>query len=137
MDDSAMQDSASESGGPLLAPEAFVRLREWGGDELVRKMIELFIENSPQRMEQIRTGIADQDADRLERGAHSLKSSCGNLGAESVRSLAARIERFAETGDTDSAAGLLDELEARYDRTLAALVQARDRGTVDTGGADE
>ncbi|TVP57089.1 MAG: Hpt domain-containing protein [Gemmatimonadales bacterium] len=116
-----------ESGGPLLDPAAFVRLREWGGDELLRKMIELFIQNTPARMDQIRTGVTDGDADAIERGAHSLKSSCGNLGAEQTRALAQRMETLGEESRLDEARALLPELDTTYDATLRAMIQARDR----------
>ncbi len=122
----------TESGGPLLDPAAFVRLREWGGDELLRKMIELFIQNTPARMEQIRSGVAGEDADLIEGGAHSLKSSCGNLGAEQTRALAERMEIFGEESRVDEARSLLPELEATYEATLQALIQARDRKVKET-----
>lgn len=126
--DETLSDAEVET-GPLLDPAAFVRLREWGGDGLLKKMIELFTQNSPIRMDQIRKGVAEGDPDLVEGGAHSLKSSCGNLGAESVRLLAARMETLGEEKRLEEARELLPELERQFDETLKALIRARDRGT--------
>lgn len=124
--------SGGDAEGPILDPAAFVRMREWGGDELLRKMIELFIQNTPKRMDQIRTGVAELDADAIEGGAHSLKSSCGNLGAERTRALAQRMEDFGEDSKFDEAKAILPDLEESYAATLKAMIRARDRRTTET-----
>ena len=66
-----------------LNPAALERLRKWGGDKLAAQMVRLFLDNSGGRMDQIRGGVAAEDPDEAEKGAHSLKSSAANVGAES------------------------------------------------------
>jgi two-component system, sensor histidine kinase and response regulator len=105
----------------LLDPEALTRLEEWGGKELVGKMLELFLEVATERMDAIRSGVLENDRSRIERGAHSLRSSAGNVGAESVRVLAARMEALAPDGDEASLRATLDQLEDRFRRTLEEL----------------
>lgn len=116
--------------GVLLDPAAFVRLREWGGDELLRKMIDLFLGNGPDRLAQVRRGLEGGKAEEVERGSHSLKSSAGNLGAEALRRQAARVEALAE-GRSEVGPELhaaVDALESVFRETEAALREARDRG---------
>lgn len=119
----------ASSGGVLLDPAAFVRLREWGGDELLHKMIDLFLENAPGRMAQIRAGMEGGDASEVEAGSHALKSSAGNLGAESLRRSAAALEAATEAEDArvDAVVDLFEDLEQRFEATEAALREARDR----------
>jgi HPt (histidine-containing phosphotransfer) domain-containing protein len=105
----------------VLDPKALDRLREWGGDKLLFEMVRLFLENAPQRMEQIRRGAGDGSLADGERGAHSLKSSAANLGAERVRTLTAEAERAASEGDRDGVASLLPELEDAFAQVIAAL----------------
>lgn len=105
----------------ILDSKAMERLREWGGEELASQMVELFLTNSPSRVDQIRSGLAGQDAEAAERGAHSLKSSAANLGAERVRHLALEIERAASGQDLSTAAELFLALEEAYALTRAAL----------------
>jgi HPt (histidine-containing phosphotransfer) domain-containing protein len=105
----------------ILDGKAMERLREWGGDELASQMVKLFLANSPSRMDQIRSGLAGQDATETERGAHSLKSSAANVGAERVRQLSLGIEGAASNQDLSTAAELFSALEEAYALTRAAL----------------
>jgi len=108
----------------ILDAKAMERLREWGGDNLVSQMVELFLANSPARMDQIRSGLEAGDAKETERGAHSLKSSSANLGATEVRRLAQEMEGAASQQDLGTASSLLPALEEAYTRTRAALEAA-------------
>ena len=105
----------------ILNPKAAATLREWGGDKLLGQMVRLFLENSPTRMEQIRSGVEEGDLKEAERAAHSLKSSAANLGAEELRTLAADMERMAGTRDPESVRSLLGSLNTAYDNAITAL----------------
>jgi HPt (histidine-containing phosphotransfer) domain-containing protein len=105
----------------VLDPKSLDRLREWGGDKLLSEMVRLFLENAPQRMEQIRRGAGEGNLDDGERGAHSLKSSAANLGAERVRALAAEAEHAASEGDRAAVSSLLPELEDAFSQVITAL----------------
>jgi len=105
----------------VLDPAALDRLKEWGGEELLSQMVRLFLDNSPERMEQIRGGVDGGDIRESEKGAHSLKSSAANLGAEELRALATSMERHASEREDAAVAALLPELEGAYARARAAL----------------
>jgi HPt (histidine-containing phosphotransfer) domain-containing protein len=111
-----------------IDPAALERLREWGGDKLVGQMVHLFLDNSLTRMEQIRTGATGDDLAEAEKGAHSLKSSAANVGAESVREVAAEMEGLAGSGDRDGVKALLPRMEEVYASARAEL-EAIDQGT--------
>lgn len=105
----------------LVDPEALDRLKEWGGDTLVAKMVELFLEVTPERVEAIRKGLEVGDLNAIERGAHSLRSSAGNLGADAVRDLAGRIEELAAAGNLDGIRPLAEDLGERFRGTWEEL----------------
>lgn len=105
----------------ILDPRALDRLREWGGEKLLAQMVRLFLENAPQRMDQVRLGVSGGDVKEAERGAHSLKSSAANLGAQRVRSLAAEAEQSAAESDRDAVASLLPDLEEAFSQACRAL----------------
>ena len=105
----------------IIDPQALDRLREWGGDKLAGQMVRLFLKNSGTRMEQIRTGVNGGDLEEAERGAHSLKSSAANIGAEVLRTLATRIESAALDGNSQDAEALLPELESAYAAAMEEL----------------
>ena len=93
----------------IIDPQALERLREWGGEKLAGQMVRLFLKNSGTRMDQIRTGVAGSDLQETERGAHSLKSSAANIGAETLRAMATRMESAALDESVDDARALLPE----------------------------
>jgi two-component system, sensor histidine kinase and response regulator len=107
----------------LLDPAAFVRLREWGGDVLVGKMVDLFMKNAPERHAEIRSGLEEADPKRVERGAHSLKSSAGNMGAERLRRLCQLVEDAGEHGRLDDARTLEPHLAEALEQTLQGLAR--------------
>lgn len=105
----------------IIDSQALDRLREWGGDKLAAQMVRLFLKNSGTRMDQIRTGVNGGDLVEAERGAHSLKSSAANIGAETLRTLATRLESAALEGNPDAANALLPDLESAYGDAMKEL----------------
>ncbi|HSG09834.1 MAG TPA: Hpt domain-containing protein [Longimicrobiales bacterium] len=114
------------SGSSVLDENALVRLREWGGDELLGQLVVIFLANAPVRMTQIRSGASGADISEAERGAHSLKSSAANLGAVRVREMASEMERAAVEGDLNRVRELLPSLEAAFVDAIAALKTVKD-----------
>ena len=106
---------------PVVDQEALERLKEWGGDKLMAQMIRLFLENSSGRMDQIRNGVNGGDVAEAEKGSHSLKSSAANVGAGTVRALAADVEAAAVAGDIGAVGDILPGLEIAYSEARAAL----------------
>ena len=105
----------------IIDPAALDRLEEWGGADLTREMIRLFLESAPERIDQIRTCEDDDPGDLPERGGHSLKSSAANVGAQEVRRFAEEIEEQAANGNLDAVRVLLPKIEAAFDRARSVL----------------
>lgn len=104
---------------------AFGRLRKLGGDDFLAKMIDLFLENTPQRMETIRAGEKDGNLEQIRQAAHSLKSSAGNLGARRLQELSERVEHLAVEQKGDLLTPLLRELDGVFARALLRLEDAK------------
>lgn len=105
----------------VIDVQALERLKEWGGDKLAAQMVRLFLKNSGTRMDQIRTGVADEDPAEAERGAHSLKSSAANIGAERLRTLATKVEAASLDQQIDRLQALLPEIEEAYAAAMREL----------------
>ena len=98
---------------PVLDGVALERLRRIGGASLVRRMVELYLANGPERVRSLREGAAAGDVARVEQAAHTMKSSAGNLGA-------VRLQRTAEALEASAGRGAIDEkLVARLVREYA------------------
>ena len=105
----------------VIDHSALERLREWGGDNLAAQMVRLFLKNSGTRMDQIRNGVTAGDPEETERGAHSLKSSAANIGAETLRTLATNVESAALDQDLDTLRDLLPRIESAYGVAIKEL----------------
>jgi HPt (histidine-containing phosphotransfer) domain-containing protein len=80
------------------------------------------MEDSPKLMETIRHSITLGDAAAMQRAAHSLKSTSGNLGAMMLAEMCNELETMGRAGTTDNAILLLPVLEDEYDRVCEAIV---------------
>lgn len=108
---------------PLIDSAQMDRLNEWGGPELQTKMVGLFLTHAKERLDQIREGLSSSQPETAETGAHTLKSSAGNVGAHRVQQLAQEAEILAEEGNMDGLQSLLPSLEEEFDAACVALKQ--------------
>ena len=112
---------------PVLDGVALDRLRRIGGADLVRRMVQLYLDGGPDRVRSVREGAAAGNSSAVERAAHSMKSSAGNLGAIRLQHIAEAVEAAAAAGTIDI--GLVERLAAEFDRSAAALRDALEENT--------
>lgn len=99
--------------------DANAMLANIGGDaELFDQLIRLFLDRHGIMMKEIESAIGQADAAALERAAHSLKGTAGNLCAPDVVLLASQLEASGRLGTLTEAPSLL----VRLDRTVQELV---------------
>ena len=110
-----------------LDESACVRIFRIGGNELVGELIALFLSHSPLRIADARAALKSGDLKAVTLAAHSLKSSCANIGAVRMREQAVRIERLAGQGDAAAIAPLLGEIEEEFARVRPLLEARRTR----------
>jgi two-component system, sensor histidine kinase and response regulator len=118
------RDAAEPPAGGVVNPHALDALRRSSPDDrdaLVRRVVNLYLEDAPLRVEQMRTAIGGGDAAALRIAAHSLKSSSATMGAERLSALSREIETLARGGTTVGAAPLLASAEDEIARVLPML----------------
>jgi len=99
-----------------------VARRLTGGDEtLLAELIAMFPQETQKQLDEMRNGIAAADGARLERGAHSLKSSAKLFGANNLAGLAFELEKSGRDGDFANAPAQLDALERELGRVATAV----------------
>jgi two-component system sensor histidine kinase/response regulator len=99
---------------PAGDPRALVRLHRWGGEKLVREMVALFNSHVPVRLIAARQAAVQGDGPSAAREAHSLKSSCAQLGAVRMRAICEQVERLAADGNLDATPSLVDTLDIEF-----------------------
>jgi CheY-like chemotaxis protein len=89
-----------------------------GGDvELLKEVVELFLDDYPSTFEKIKGAVASRDATALEHAAHSLKGSVSTFGANRAFEAAFTLEKQGRSGDLTGAQDGVAQLE----QALAAL----------------
>jgi two-component system, sensor histidine kinase and response regulator len=108
-----------ESLGPTTVHLDFeIALERAGGDlELLRDIAALFLEHCDQWMTEIREAAARGDAQAVEHGAHGLKGSVANFGAEAAVEAALRLEQLGRRRDLT----VVDKAVHALEIALAAL----------------
>ncbi|MFL5412901.1 MAG: response regulator [Myxococcales bacterium] len=98
-----------------------------GNADLLRELAELFLEDSPQRLFEIRKALDAGDVDALRRAAHTLKGSAGSLCGKRTAELALRLEEFAESRDLPAARLSYPMLAEEVRKLQQALVRLAGR----------
>jgi len=92
-----------------------------GGMALARSVLQAFLEGAPRNLEQVELGTRTGDATSLMRGAHALKSSTANAGADSLSELYRRLEALAREQRLDEARALLPRVREEHEHAVAAM----------------
>jgi HPt (histidine-containing phosphotransfer) domain-containing protein len=112
--------SGDEAARAVFDPDAFER--QTGGDADLRvEIIQMFLEDGPMRVEEIRAAVVVGDASALVSAAHALKGSAAYLSASIVRERSADLERLGRERNLAAAPAVLAQLDAAVAALLAIL----------------
>ncbi|MDQ4128228.1 MAG: PAS domain S-box protein [Actinomycetota bacterium] len=126
-------DSEAATNGPLatepnadtedrpLDPGVLAGLRELGDAELLSELARIFLDDTSSRLAALREAIEDGDAPAVERAAHTLKGSSGNMGATKMANICSRLQEAGASGDLSRVPGLPKALEEEFERVRLAL----------------
>ena len=117
---------APENGGvPVLDRDAFAALEDLAGDddpELIAELVEIYLEDSQIRMDEVSSGAAGSEGERIGRAAHALKSSSANIGAVAFSRVCANLEKHVRSDDAVDPG----ELETLVQQALSMYAEVRD-----------
>jgi signal transduction histidine kinase/DNA-binding response OmpR family regulator len=117
------------AGEGLLDAEVLAQLAADLDAQVLPDLVDAFLREAEGRARMMVEAAEAGDLARLEREAHSLKSSAGTFGAAALAERAREIERASRAGDAPAAGGLaraLPELTLGTARALRARGVARD-----------
>ena len=106
-----------------LDPEIITSIRALGGDggdDFLREIIGIFLEDTPLRFIELEDALRVQDTGKFARVAHSIKGSSSNVGAIGLHAEAEALEQKAHQG-WDGAAESIERLKQEFERTKQAL----------------
>jgi CheY-like chemotaxis protein len=117
---------APKSAPPMPVFDRDASLARAGGDpELLQEIAAIFVAESPNWLRHIQAAIAEQDAARLERAAHTLRGSVSNFSAPAVVAALEQLESMGRTGVLTDAAAMFETLTAALEQLKTALGKLR------------
>jgi HPt (histidine-containing phosphotransfer) domain-containing protein len=116
--------SGNARAGDVLDMRILTELRELGGEEdpgLIAELIDIFLSDAPQRLQDISKGLATGDLQIVERAAHTLKSSSANIGAIGLSRICREMEQIAREKKLDAIQPLLVRSKQAMSEVQSAL----------------
>jgi PAS domain S-box-containing protein len=108
---------ASSQEYTILDESALQELKDMAGDDaaaIITELIDYYLEDSPKLLQSIMEAIKQEDANGLQRAAHTLKSSSASLGALKFSQLCKALEALGRAGNVAEASTHLAELMEAY-----------------------
>jgi PAS domain S-box-containing protein len=113
-------DECKTIGVPIFDKESFTE-RMMNDDEMVREIVEIFLDDIPRQIEKLKVSLETGDAVTSERLAHSIKGAAANVSAELLREVAFHIEKAGKEGDLDTMSQSVHELEKQFSQVREAM----------------
>ena len=104
----------------LIDEEALLE-RVAGDPAFLATMVGIFVADAPTRLDAIRAGLQQADAQGVERAAHSLKGALATMAADTAAAAASQLEQLGRAGTLEGAAEVLTALEQQVEAVTAAL----------------
>ncbi|MFN8455281.1 MAG: response regulator [Anaerolineae bacterium] len=109
---------------PALDPAALAQFRAIVGTntpEMVIELINIYLEDSTERLTKLQQALAENKATELERVAHSFKSSSATFGALGLAALCQELEIMGRTEALAGADEHLQRIQVEFERVKVAL----------------
>ena len=112
---------------PAVDAATVAGLKDLNPDDpnFLRELVDMFLQDVPERVAEIEQALAKQDAVLLTRAAHTIKGSCSNFGAAGLVKISLAMEHQGKAADFAGAAATLPALKAEFALVAEALKQFR------------
>ncbi len=79
----------------------FNSLKESTGADFIGELVNVFLDDAPSLIAQMRSALADKDAEVFRRAAHSMKSNAATFGATELSARAKELESLARENNLE------------------------------------
>jgi len=129
----AQRPAGVPEGTPALAPasmpatineralDAIRALSSEHGDVLLNRVVSAWVDDTPRCLLDLHQALADRDAPKLRKVAHSLKSASANVGADGFARLCRQLEQRGRDGNIIGASGILNDMEQEFHAVRSSL----------------
>lgn len=122
---SSPADKPTATPGPIAADDLLARVRD---REALKRIVELFRQSFPQRLEELQKSLNPDKGLTARRDAHTLKGNFLNFASQSGAAVAQKLEHAIEQGHWEEAREILPELDREcraVEKALVDLLQTR------------
>lgn len=109
----------------MTVVDELIALCDDGDPELLIDLIGMFLDDAPSKIASVLEGLRTCDLARVERAAHSLKGSSGNLGARQLQDACEQLQLLSHRGDLDGVRKAASQLLPVFGEVQHALLQLR------------
>ncbi len=110
----------------MIDKKQFLENFQYFDNEVVLEIINIFIDEYPERMATLRKNIDEKDFDQLKFNAHSLKGVVANFVAPDVQELARKLEMKGFDKDMKDVEMLYNELKQKAGWVVEELEVLKD-----------
>lgn len=100
--------------------------RFMGDENLMLIVMQSFLKDMPVQLEILQQSLSDNNRDAVHRQTHTIKGVAANLSAESMRSIAANMEKNSMDGKLDLVAKMVEPLAAEFKKVRELMQQKID-----------
>ncbi|MCD6288824.1 MAG: response regulator, partial [Candidatus Hydrogenedentes bacterium] len=98
-------------------------------EELMREILNVFMQDVPRLIDDVKNAIKEGNPESVRRGAHTLKGASGSAGATALQRLAKKIEDAGADDNIERATRLAESLDETFETFKKVVLQ-----TVENGG---
>lgn len=85
----------------VINKATFEELKGLSGADFINELIDAFLEDGPNMIQNMRTALKSNDVETFRRNAHSLKSNANTFGATELGMLAKELEIMGRENNLD------------------------------------
>jgi len=109
----------------LIDREAWETMKAMTGPEFLASLIDVFLSDSPELIQQMHSGLKAGDVELVRRAAHSLKSNSASFGADRLAGAARDLEMAAKNGSLEGGESKLAVIESEYTQLIPVIMELK------------
>ena len=90
-------------------------------EEFLKELVEIFINNAPEHMSEIKEAVNIGNSKALEKSAHKLKGAAANFGKNATTETAFKLETMGKKNNLDGAGEVYDTLVKDIESLMSTL----------------
>ena len=92
-----------------------------GEPDVLTAVLKLFLAEAPSRIDKLRNAWAARNIQEVQRMAHSLKGSAGNIGANALFDVCKQLDQVGRSGGVVDASRLIAALDDEFGKVEAEI----------------